>query len=317
LVKVSVIVPVYNVENYLKRCFDSILNQTFKDFEIIAVNDGSSDGSQKIIDKYAKKYSNFKGYKTKNGGVSRARNFGISKASGEYYCFIDSDDYIDSTMLEKMYNEITSKNLDVVVCDYFKVYDDLSKREYLKSVPNYSNDFSKNYLISYLMVAIRMFKSEIFEDIKFKEDFIYEDLEILLRIHAKYNKVGYVEEGLYYYYQRSGSIMHQLHFNESLLDIFDALDINRSSLENDYRDEIEYLYITHLLRSTILRFIDFKVAKKYVEKILTIMKNDYPKWYRNIYFKKSNKKLQIICYLAYYRQFWLLKILKKVSGNRG
>lgn len=317
MIKVSVIIPVYNVEQYLERCFDSVLNQTFKDFEVIVVNDGSTDGSQKIIDKYSKKYINFKAYKTKNGGVSRARNFGITKASGNYYCFIDSDDYIDSTMLEKMYNKIDSEKLDVVVCDYYKVYDDESRKKYFKSVPDFSDDFNKNYVISYLMAAIRIFRSEIFDEMKFLEDFIYEDLEILLRICTKYNKVGYVEEGLYFYYQRSGSIMHQINFRESFLDIFKALDVNKEKLEKKYSEEIEYLYITHLLRSTILRFIDFKEAKIYIDRILKIMRNNYPKWYDNQYFKKSSKKLQLVCYLAYYRQFWLLKLLKKVSDSSG
>jgi len=116
-VKVSVIVPVYNVELYLEKCLDSLVNQTLKEIEIIVVNDGSPDNSQEIIDKYAKEYKNIKAYKKKNGGLSDARNYGIKKASGEYIAFIDSDDYVRLDMYEKMYNKAKSGNFDMVVCD--------------------------------------------------------------------------------------------------------------------------------------------------------------------------------------------------------
>ena len=103
--KVSVIVPVYNVENYLEKCLTSLVNQTLKDIEIIVVNDGSTDNSQKIIDRYEKKYSNVKAYVKKNGGVSDARNYGINKAKGKYIAFVDGDDYVDEMMYEKMYKK--------------------------------------------------------------------------------------------------------------------------------------------------------------------------------------------------------------------
>ena len=95
MVKVSVIVPVYNVEKYIDKCLTSLVNQTLKDIEIIIVNDGSPDKSQKIIDKYVKKHSNIKSYIKKNGGISSARNYGLKYAHGEYIAFVDSDDYVD------------------------------------------------------------------------------------------------------------------------------------------------------------------------------------------------------------------------------
>ena len=103
--KVSVIVPVYNVEKYLEKCLDSLVSQSLKDIEIIVVNDGSPDNSQDIIDKYVKKYENVFGYKKKNGGLSDARNYGLKKTTGDYIAFIDSDDYISLEMLEIMYNK--------------------------------------------------------------------------------------------------------------------------------------------------------------------------------------------------------------------
>ena len=103
--KFSIIVPVYNVEKYLEKCLESILNQTFKDFEAIIVNDGSTDNSQEIIDKYVNKDQKiFKSFKKENGGLSDARNFGIERAKGEYIVFLDSDDYIDENLLNTLNN---------------------------------------------------------------------------------------------------------------------------------------------------------------------------------------------------------------------
>ena len=120
VVKISVIVPVYNVEKYLEKCLDSLVNQTLKDIEIIIVNDGSLDNSQEIIDKYAKKHKTIKSYIKENGGLSDARNYGIKQASGKYISFIDSDDYVKENMYELMYNKLEEKNLkvsDYVDCD--------------------------------------------------------------------------------------------------------------------------------------------------------------------------------------------------------
>ena len=117
MIKVSVIVPVYNVEKYLEKCLDSLVNQTLKEIEIIIVNDGSPDNSHKIIDKYTKKYKNIKAYLKENGGLSDARNYGLKKASGEYIAFLDSDDFVKEDMYQKMYEKAKSGNFDMIVCD--------------------------------------------------------------------------------------------------------------------------------------------------------------------------------------------------------
>ena len=212
MIKVSVIVPVYNVEDYLEKCLNSLVNQTLKEIEIIVVNDGSPDNSQKIIDRYAKKYKNIKSYTKENGGLSDARNFGIKKAKGEYITFIDSDDYIELTMLEKMYNHAISKKVDIVVCDTINVYED--KIQYLKSNYKYSNNTIKNYLIAPPMACIRIYRKEIFNNIEFKKGIYYEDLELTPKLVNQTLKIDFLEEGLYYYLQRNGSIMKQKNFND-------------------------------------------------------------------------------------------------------
>ena len=312
MTKVSVIVPVYNVEKYLSKCLDSLVNQTLKDIEIIVVNDGTKDNSQEIIDKYSKEYPKvIKSYIKENGGLSDARNFGIKYANGEYIAFIDSDDWVSLDMFKKMYNKATKEDLDIVVCDVIDKYED-GKEIYKKSNLGYSNDIVKNYIISIPAACIRLYKKEIFDNLQFRKGIFYEDLNLTPLLVNKTKKIGFVEEGLYFYLQRSGSIMNQTSFNNKLLDIFDVLENNYNSLYNEYKDEVEYLYITHLLRSTTLRFLDFKDSKEHLKRINKEIKEKFPNWKKNIYLKKSSYKLKLICFLAYHKQYSLLKIIKKI-----
>jgi len=311
--KVSVIVPVYNVYEYLEKCLDSLVNQTLKDIEIIVVNDGSPDNSKEIIDKYAKRYKQIKAYDKENGGLSDARNFGLKKATGEYIAFVDSDDYIDLSALEKMYKYAKKKDLDIVVCDTINVYED--KEVLIKSNLHYSNTNVKNYLISPPMACTRLYKRYLFDKINFKKGIYYEDLELTPKLVLDTNKIGFLEEGLYYYLQRTGSIMKQTSFNEKLLDIFKVLESNHKALKKKYPDEIEYMYITHLLRTATLRFLDYPNYKEYLNKINKEIKDKFPNWKKNKYYKKSSKKLKIICLLAYYKRRNLLKIIKKITNK--
>ena len=127
MIKVSIIVPVYNVEKYLDKCLKSLVNQTLKDIEIIVVNDGTKDNSQKIVDKYVKKYPKLvKSYIKENGGLSSARNYGLKYVNGEFISFIDSDDWVRKDMFEKMYQKAKKEDLDIVICDSINVYENNS-----------------------------------------------------------------------------------------------------------------------------------------------------------------------------------------------
>ena len=315
--KVSIIVPVYNVENYLDKCLNSLVNQTLKDIEIIVVNDGSPDNSSKIIDKYVKKYKHVKGYDKVNGGLSDARNYGVKYATGEYIAFIDSDDYVDKSMMEKMYNKAVSDNLDIVVCDSIEVMDgcDNDKGILKKSNLRYSCDDVNNYIISPPMAWCRLFKRNLFDKIKFTKGIYYEDLDLSPSLVKYTNKIGFIEEGLYYYVKRNNSIMRQNKYNDKLLDIFKVLQKNKKLLGKKYSEEVEYLYITHLLRSASLRFVDYNEASELLDKVISVMKSEFPNYKNNIYYKKSSFKLKLICYFAYRKNINMLRLLKKVSGN--
>ena len=162
--KVSVIVPVYNTEKYLRKCLDSLVNQDFSDYEIVIVNDGSTDSSESIINEYVSKYDFIKSFAKANGGLSSARNYGIDKASGNYLAFVDSDDYVESNYLKELYESITKDKSDIAVCEFSYVYSD---GKVIRSYSNldYTDDSLKKYLLTPPMAPIRLFKKELFKKI--------------------------------------------------------------------------------------------------------------------------------------------------------
>ncbi len=135
--KVSVIVPVYNVERYLEKCLNSLVNQTLAEIEIIVVNDGSEDNSKKIIDDFQQKYPLIiRPFSKENGGLSDARNFGLAKATGEFVGFVDSDDYVSETMFEEMYQLAKKHSAEMVICNLQKVDEDGNVTQKLTQIPN-------------------------------------------------------------------------------------------------------------------------------------------------------------------------------------
>lgn len=194
--KLSVIVPIYNVDKYLDKCLDSLVNQTMKEIEIICVNDGSTDYSQEIVERYQKKFpGKIIGLMKKNGGLADARNYGLAHANGEYVAFIDSDDWVEVDMFKIMYQQVVNKNADVVVCDMQYVYENGEK----KFVPG--GEFKEtNILENPLIITInnsacnKLFKRSLFDDVKFPKGLWYEDLGCVPIILAKANKVVKVNQ---------------------------------------------------------------------------------------------------------------------------
>lgn len=316
--KVSVIVPVYNVEQYIKKCLDSLVNQTLEDIEIVVVNDGSPDNSQKIIDKYVKKYpKKVKSYIKENGGLGSARNYGIEKSSGEYLSFVDSDDYINLDALEKLYNIAVDKNADIVTTsknyrvDNDKVFvDDFYRIR--------TNDKICEFIINEAGSCNKIIKKDIIikNNFKFFENHFYEDIAVTPTLALYTKNIEIVDEPYYYYVNRSGSIMNQVKYNTRIEDIFDSLnnvakEFKKKKKYDEYYQEIEYIYISHLLHDAILRFLPFQEGKKQIDKIISLMDKEFPSWKSNKYFKTRNLKYKIVCYLEYYKQFGLLKLILK------
>ena len=165
-VNVSVIVPVYNVYDYLDLCLKSLVNQKFDNYEVIVVNDGSPDNSEEIMQKYAKKYpSKIRCFTKKNGGVSSARNYGLKRARGEYVVFVDSDDYVANNYLKVLYDKIIRTSSDMVICNMYKTYTD--RKEEMIGLNKVTNDNLKNALLSMPACWNKMYKKSLFIDLCF------------------------------------------------------------------------------------------------------------------------------------------------------
>lgn len=211
---VSVIVPVYNVENYLKKCINSIINQTYKNLEIILVDDGSTDKSGKICDEYKLKDKRIKVIHKDNGGLSDARNFGLDVATGEYITFVDSDDFINSKMIEDFYNAIIKFNCDIVF-GKTKNYSNYEQREEsLKrcidsAILKTKEECLKNININIYNTAYpKLYKSFIFKNLRFPKGINYEDSYIAPYVYELINNVVILPYNYYYRYIRENSIVH-------------------------------------------------------------------------------------------------------------
>lgn len=240
---ISVIVPIYKVENFLCKCVDSILNQTYKNLEIILVDDGSPDKCGEICDEYAKKDSRIKVIHKENGGLSDARNAGIDVAQGDYFVFVDSDDYIDYEMIETLYYCIKNDNSDLALCSFTYVDEEgkeICERKNKSPIKNeiISTEQSLQKLCEiknwyYIVAWNKLYKKEIFNNLRFPKGKINEDEFTIHHIFNKCRYISCVEKPLYYYLQRSGSIM-KTKTGMKALDSAEALyDRTVFAMEND------------------------------------------------------------------------------------
>ncbi len=296
--KVSIIVPVYNVELYLIKCLDSLVDQTLKDIEIIAVNDGSTDNSKQILEIYSKKYpEKIKVLQKINGGLSDARNFGIPHATGEYIAFLDSDDYVEPDMYEKMYKEAIEENSDMVECDFIWEYSNKKKIDKGKSYIN-----KKEMMIYGRVVAWnKLIKKSVLDNakIEFPKGLRYEDVEFFYKIIPYCNKISFVKEPLVHYVQRDSSIANSQ--NERNKEIFVVLDnvisyYKENNLYEEYKVELEYTYTRLLLCSSLFRMLkieDTEVKKSLLNETWQKLNTTFPNWKKNEILKnyKSKKNL--------------------------
>lgn len=226
MVKLSIILPVYNVSKYIRQCIDSILNQPFKDFELIIVDDGSTDNSGKICDEYVYKDLRVKVHHKLNGGLSSARNYGISKHRGKYLSFIDSDDFIVGDYYTKAIARLDDdESLDMVWLQYVKMFEDgriekKSNKETLLYSKNKDNRLLVFLCSQEAFAWLKIYRSSIFKNIRYPEGQILEDLFIVPDIYAQINKLIVIRmDGYYVYRQRSLSICHTKHTPKMLMDI--------------------------------------------------------------------------------------------------
>lgn len=328
--KLSIIVPVYNVEKYIEKCLDSLVGQTLKDIEVIVVNDGSKDNCQKIIDNYKSKYPKIiKSIVKENGGQGSARNVGLSLAEGEYIAYVDSDDYVISSMFEKLYNNAKKYNSDISVCGSYVVDD---KGKIIKEEVFHSDkkvfDVKSNPDVLFDKMAVwnKIYKKSFLEslNIQFRSKKWYEDFDFsaIALINAK--KISVVEEPLYYYLLREGSTMNNSNIARNL-EIIEAFDeilkyTEKEKMKEKYYEELEFLAIFHVYITTIVRILKVPVKKKeklyYIDKVNEYMVNNFRNFKNNKYIKTNldtNKK--VIYYLINHKLYRLITIMFKIKDT--
>ena len=315
--KISVIVPVYNVEEYLDKCLNSLVNQTLKDIEIIIVNDGSPDNSQLIIDEYTKKYKNIKSYKKGNSGLSDTRNVALAYARGEYVTFVDSDDYVSPFMYEKMYEKAKEKDFDIVACDLNYIYPDKIERVVVDPKSDVNNN-KELFINFYPTVCTKIFKRELLEKTKltFKSGVWYEDVEFMYRLFPYINSVGVIHEPFYNYVQREKSITSTV--SPKIYDYinnFNGLVVyyKDNGFYEEYYKELEYSYVRYVYATFIKTCLGYN-KKDYLKAVDEAIKNVskyFPNYRRNKYFYKSIKGLYLVLFSK-----MCAKILYRLRGKK-
>lgn len=295
MIKVSVIVPVYNSEKYLRRCMDALVSQTLQEIEIIAVNDGSTDQSKAILEDYRKQYpEKVKVIEKANGGQATARNRGLEVACGAYIGFADSDDYVDVTMYEKMYELAIEKQADFVECLFYylqEIGDEVMKLKPRGRVREYSgrNDM---FLDPQVSPWNKLYRREVLCDngIRFPEGLIYEDTAFYLKSINGIQKSAFLDEPLVYYFLHGESTMNR-NKSRKVADIFkvlqDVLDFyQQQGTYETYHAEIEYFCSKILLCSNLSRIgrvTDSSLKKQLIRQTFEMLRRQFPAYRKNPY----------------------------------
>lgn len=211
---VSIIIPIYNSERYLKRCLDSVLAQTFTEWELLLVNDGSTDGSEAICLEYAASDDRIQYFVKDNGGPSAARNYGLRRASGDWLMFVDSDDFCEPELLEEAYQAARQSQADMTVFGYLEIHDTwtgqfhygrdavIDSREFLRAL--LLSDDLGNYIMN------KLYRRKLFDEIYFPEGEIFEDISTLYKVVLRAERIAVIDRFLYQYFKHSGSVMDRL-----------------------------------------------------------------------------------------------------------
>lgn len=317
----SIVVPVYNVEKYLEKCLDSLVNQKYDNYEIIVVNDGTKDNSQEIIDRYVMQYPNLvKSYIKENGGLSDARNFGIKYAKGKYLSFIDSDDYAELDYYGNAMKIAIENDCDLVVSDLEYVWENDEQSPMVKYGENkVSDNIHKNLFLSPLFSWNKIYKKELFDKLEceYPVGLWYEDIPVTLKFFANAEKIGYYNKVGIHYLQRKTSILGSS-YNDKMYDIFTVFErvieyFKDSDKYDNFKDELEYLFIEHFLLYGAFRFLRTDHYKELMSKGFEFVRNEFPQWKNNRYIKTLGVKNEIFLYTNNKRtmSFWHWYLTRK------
>ena len=310
---VSIVVPCYNVEKYVKQCIDSIKQQTYKNIEVLMVDDGSKDNTASIIKDNIKDDNRFKYYYKNNGGLSDARNYALPYIKGKYITFVDSDDWIEPDYIKELYTSLVENDSYISLCDYIMNYKDRDEIKTTKA--NYFENFMNN------TACIKMYKSSAFQDIRFPKGKWYEDLGTIPKIYMKNSKYSIVHKPLYNYRQNSDSITNT--YDDRIFDIYYVIDdvekyAKENGLYDKYYSNLEIMNIAHVLMSTMQRYSyhkDFSIKGMKQIKKYVVMK--YPKWYKNKNIKKVfNRSYRVYLFFLRINAYPIIKVFFKLLQKK-
>ena len=316
---ISVIVPVYNVERYLKRCIESIINQTYKDLEIILVDDGSTDSSGNICDKYKKIDKRINVIHKENGGLSDARNEGLKVVTGTYIAFVDSDDYVDEQFLEKLYLAVKENNSDISICKYKKTIK-LDERNTEEIQTNKYSIYNTEEALKELLlfkkienyVWNKLYKRELFFKLFFKVGKKMEDIGIMYKIFEKASKIVSIDYIGYFYVQREGSTMGQVN-PQLILDTREMVNERFDYINKKFPQLVDEANINRLV---FIKYYFEDIGKNNIKKIMKEkkLKEEY-KFYKKNYLKYKREVNKTTNSKVRKLDFYLLYISKNLLVN--
>lgn len=323
--QVSIIIPIYNVEQYIRKCLDSLVQQTCKDFEAILISDGSKDNSDAIVHEYLTQYPElFKYYRNENQGVGFTRNFGLQKAAGKYIMFVDSDDYVEPDFVDKMLNKIVETDADVCICGAKDVSEEgsvvnIAVNKHMNNPTTLLNQ--KDILLERVAVWNKIFKKEMFNGRQFAQKEWSEDLRLVPLILANAKFIAFVDEPLYCYLLRKTSITNSLNIHKNIENIyaFESLlaDFKKEGFENVYQEELEFLIVDHLLITTVTRVVTSDADKKLKHEILNKIYDFiqlFPNLYNNSYLGRLSRNRKIIYICNKHKWFFMTDLIFKIKG---
>lgn len=314
---VSLIIPVYNVRDYLRKCLDSVAAQTYKALEVIVVNDGSPDDSLEIILDYTAKYSHFSCYTIENRGQGGARNYGMEQATGDYIMFLDSDDYIAPNCVKALVSAAESTGSDMVVANCYDVREDGSilnayKNVYKSAVTNLTQD--PEILFNRVAPWGKLYKRELLEGLQFACRVWYEDMRLIPKLYLRASKVCYIEDSLVYYVQRRGSTMNNKNYRRNL-EVIEAFEdllgyFREQGAYETYKDALEFLVIEHVAVSGIARVAmgKGKERNEVIAKLQAYLAS-FENLYDNPYLKGQARNRKIVLWCNRHGWYWATKLL--------
>ena len=308
--KLSVIVPVYSVEKYLEECVDSLLNQTIKDLEIFLVDDGSTDRSGEIADRYAGDFPDrVRTLHLNNGGQGRARNAALPMARGDYIGFVDSDDWIERDMYEKLLDRAEQTGADVVVCDFLEHYAD-GREQTLPAC------FQDHPLSAAGSSCNKIFRRSLIGDLRFPEGLWYEDFYFSAVMLLRSKRTEFIPEPLYVYRRGQESTMHNNNARKNL-DMLKIMELIEREIGEDAREDFDFLVINHVVLDSISRLArqDAPDKAEVIRAFRRYAHEKIPHLTRCPSFRAETQKRRIIMFLNYHGLEQAAQLILRVKNR--